>query len=175
MALELRPFVADQLHLVESWFEDGETQRWLGGPDWPGLMLKLADRPLGEFRGALETGRYHFLAWDGDTPVGYIDFDTYDRWATWEGGVDGRGVVDIIDLPSGAMAYVVDPDQRQMGNGAQMVQALMEIPDLSHIRLFAAGIELENAASVQCLLAAGFEPLDPVPDWEGIVYYARKV
>jgi RimJ/RimL family protein N-acetyltransferase len=174
VTIDLRPFARDQLTLVEPWFKDPETQRWLGGPEWPKMALKLADGPLGEFRGMQETGRYRFLASDDDVPVGYIDIGTYDRWATWEGGTDGRGVVDIIDEPSGAMAYVVDPAQRRKGYGAKMTLALMQIPDLSHVQLFAAGIEPENTASVRCLLSAGFEPLDPTPDWEGIVYYAKS-
>jgi RimJ/RimL family protein N-acetyltransferase len=137
------------------------------------MALKLADAPLGEFRGAQETGRYRFLAWDKGVPVGYIDIGTFDRWATWEGGPDGRGVVDVIDEPSGAMAYVVDPALRRRGYGFDMMLALMGIPALSHVQLFAAGIEPENTASVRCLLSAGFAPLDPA-DWEGIVYYARR-
>jgi hypothetical protein len=36
-------------------------------------MLDLADRPLGEFRGAVETGRFRWLAWVDDVAVGYID------------------------------------------------------------------------------------------------------
>ena len=91
--LQLRPFERHHLPLVEPWFTDGDTRRWLGGPAWPRQMLDLADRPLGEFRGAAETGRYRWLAWDQGTAVGYIDCGTYDRWATWEGGPGGRGVI----------------------------------------------------------------------------------
>jgi hypothetical protein len=54
-----------------------------------------------------------------------------------------------------------------------MVHALMAMPAFEHVALFAAGIEPGNLASVRCLLSAGFGPLDPVTDWEGIVYYAR--
>jgi RimJ/RimL family protein N-acetyltransferase len=114
------------------------------------------------------------LAWDKDVPVGYVDCGTFDRWATWEGGPGGRGVVDVIDEPSGAIAYVTDPAQRRKGYGAQMILALMAMDALDHVSLFAAGIEPENTASVRCLLSAGFEPLDPTADWEGIVYYARR-
>jgi hypothetical protein len=48
----------------------------------------------------------------------------------------------------------------------------MTMPELAHVELFAAGIEPENAASAGALRKAGFQPLDPEPDWEGIVYYA---
>ena len=170
----LRPFDRAELPLLEPWFEDPETQRWLGGPDWPLMTLALSDVPLGEFRGALETGRYRFIAWDGSAPVGYIDCGTFDRWTTWEGGPEGRGVVGVIDEPSGAMAYVIDPARRRRGYGRDMVRTMMAIPALEHVSLFAAGIEPENTASVRCLLSAGFQPLDPVSDFEGIVYYARR-
>jgi hypothetical protein len=55
-----------------------------------------------------------------------------------------------------------------------MVEALIDAPELRHVALFAGGVEPENTASVRCLLRAGFRPLDPEPDWEGVVYYARS-
>jgi len=172
--VDLRPFDRDQLPLVEPWFEDPETQRWLGGPDWPQRSLELSDAPLGEFRGARETGSYQFLAWDRNTPIGYVDCGTFDRWTTWEGGPGGRGVVGVIDESCGAIAYVIDPVRRQRGYGVDMVRTMMEVSAVEHVSLFAAGIEPENTASVRCLLSAGFQPLHPVSDWEGIVYYARR-
>jgi RimJ/RimL family protein N-acetyltransferase len=138
------------------------------------MSLDLADAPLGEFRGAQETGRYRFIAWVEDRPVGYVDCGTFDRWATWEGGPGGRGVVSVIEEPSGGIAYVVAPALRRRGYGANMVLELMGAPALEHVSLFAAGIEPDNTASVRCLLSAGFQPIDPVVDWEGIVYYARR-
>jgi RimJ/RimL family protein N-acetyltransferase len=169
----LRPFRRAELALVEPWFSDADTQRWLGGPRWPALMLDLAERPLGEFRGAVETGRHRFLGWDGDA-VGYIDCGTYDRWATWEGGPHGRGVIDTIDVPAGAITYVVDPGRRRRGYATAMIDALLELPELARIELFAAGVEPDHRGSVGCLIKAGFTPLDPEPDWEGVVYYVRS-
>jgi RimJ/RimL family protein N-acetyltransferase len=176
VSVDLRPFTREQLVLVEPWFEDPETQRWLGTPDWPLMALELVDAPLGEFRGAQETGSYQFLAWDGDAPVGYIDCGTCDRWTTWEGGQGGRGVVSVIDEPSGGLAYVTDPALRRRGYGVGMMLALLQVPALEHVALFAAGVEPDNTASVRCLLSAGFGPLDPEAgaDWEGYVYYARR-
>jgi RimJ/RimL family protein N-acetyltransferase len=53
-----------------------------------------------------------------------------------------------------------------------MITTVTTVPELAHITLFTAGVEPGNAASVGCLLKAGFRPLSPEPDWEGIVYYA---
>jgi RimJ/RimL family protein N-acetyltransferase len=172
--LRLLPFERGQLRQIESWFEDSDTQRWLGGPGWPRLVLDLVDRPLGEHRGALETGRFGWSAWDRDELIGYIDCGTTDRWTTWEGGPSGRGVVGTIPVSSGNLAYVVDPAVRRRGYGTTMIATLLGLPELAHIELFAAGVEPDNVASVRCVRAAGFEPLDPRPDWEGIVYYVTR-
>jgi RimJ/RimL family protein N-acetyltransferase len=172
--LRLLPFEREQLREVEPWFDDPDTERWLGGPGWPRLVLDLADRPLGEHRGAIETGHYGWSAWDRDELVGYIDCGTTDRWTTWEGGPNARGVVATLLVPSGNLAYVVDPAVRRQGYGTAMISALLRIPSLAHIELFAAGVEPDNVGSVECLRAAGFEALDSQPDWEGIVYYVKE-
>jgi RimJ/RimL family protein N-acetyltransferase len=172
--LQLRPFERDQLPLVQPWFDDADTQRWLGGPGWPRLALDLQDRPLDEFRGAMETGRYKWLAWEDDNAVGYIDCGTSDRWTTWEGGPNGRGVIATIPVPSANIAYVVDPSMRRRGYCTTMVRDLMALPELAHIELFGGGVEPDNLGSVGCLRSAGFEALDPVPDWEEMVYYVKR-
>jgi RimJ/RimL family protein N-acetyltransferase len=172
--LRLRPFGWDQLPFVEPWFEDVETQRWLGGPGWPSLVLGLAEQPLADFRGAVETGRYAWVAWDGDRPVGLIDCGTTDRWTTWEGGSGGRGVTASIPAPSANISYVVDPTTRRCGYGRAMVEELLDTPELAYVRLFAAGIESGNVASIRCARSAGFTALSSEPDWEGIVYYVKR-
>jgi RimJ/RimL family protein N-acetyltransferase len=170
----LRPFRRDQLPLTRPWFADADTQRWLGGPRWPDLVLDLRDRPLGEFRAAVETGRYDWLAWEGDAAVGYIGGTTTDRWTTWEGSPGGRGVISTITSPAVNISYVVDPARRRHGHGTAMIGALLACPELAHVSLFVAGVEPANAGSARCLLNNAFRPLDPEPDWEGTVYYARQ-
>lgn len=172
--VELRPFGYDELTIVEPWFSDPDTQRWLGGPGWPRQELELASRPPGEYRGARETGRYGFIGWCGDEPVGYIDCGTLDRWTTWEGGPSGRGVVESIEVPSCAIAYVVDPGRRRRGYGAAMLTALMARPELAQVELFGAGVEEGNVASMRCLEVVGFLRYRDEPDWEGYVYYVRR-
>lgn len=96
--------------------------------------------------------------------------DTYDRWTTWEGGPGGRGVTATV--PSASIAYVIAPAQRRRGYATAMITAVMTMPELSHVELFGSGVEPESTASVGCLRKAGFRPLSPEPNWEGIVYYA---
>jgi RimJ/RimL family protein N-acetyltransferase len=172
--LRLRPFRQRQLPLTDRWFADADTQRWLGGPGWPGLILDLHKRPLGEHRGAVETGRYSWLAWDGDTAVGYVGCDTYDRCTTWDGSPDGRGVVKTLPVPTANLSYVVDPALRRRGYGTSIIAALMASSQITYVSLFVAGVEPANTGSISCLLKNGFQPLDPAPDWEGTVYYARE-
>jgi predicted acetyltransferase len=172
--LRLEAFVGEQLRQVESWFDDVETKRWLGGPGWPRLVLDLANRPLGTHRGAIETGRYGWTAWDRNELVGYIDCGTTDRWTTWEGGLRGRGVVASIPVPSGNLAYVVDPSRRRQGYATAMITTVLRLPQLAPIEFFAAGVEPRNVGSVGCIRAAGFETLDSRADWEGIVYYVKR-
>ncbi|HET8583851.1 MAG TPA: GNAT family N-acetyltransferase [Jatrophihabitans sp.] len=166
----LRPFESRHLPLVEPWFADAETQRWLGGPDWPRQMLALATRPLGEFRGASEMGRFRWIGWSDDVPVGYVDAGTFDRWTTW----DGERVVGVMDWPCTTLAFVVAPTLRRRGYGTALLDAMLAAPELGHVELFGAGVEPGNVASVGCLLRAGFRALDADPDWEGFVYYVRS-
>jgi RimJ/RimL family protein N-acetyltransferase len=112
--------------------------------------------------------------WDRDELVGFIDCGTTDRWTTWEGGVEGQGVVATFPVASGNLAYVVDPNVRCQGYGTAMILALVARPELAHIGLFVAGVEFDNVASVKCLRAAGFVAMDSEPDWEGTVYYINR-
>jgi RimJ/RimL family protein N-acetyltransferase len=172
--LTLRPFVRENLPLTEPWFSDVETERWLGGTDWPRKMLDLTDRPLGEFRGAMETGRFRWVAWNREDPVGYIDCGTFDRWTTWDLGVEGGHVVATIEAPAAALAYVVDPQFRGRGFAKAMIQRLIEQPELSDVEVFGAGVEPDNVASVRALLRTGFRPLVAQPDFEGFVYFVWR-
>ena len=71
------------------------------------------------------------------------------------------------------ISYVVDPALRRHGYGTSIIAALLTCPQLAHVSLFVAGVEPANAGSISCLLKNGFQPLDPTPDWEGTVYYAK--
>ena len=169
----LRRLTTQDLPAIVGWFEDTDTSRFLGGPDWPAAMLANAERAVGtDFRGARQIAADHFLALADGIPVGYVDCGTFDRCAVYGGeGADGPIVLATIDAITCAIAFTIDPARRREGLATRMVRALIDHPDLSTVELFEAGVEPENIASRRCLQAAGFELSSPRPDFEGMLYY----
>jgi GNAT superfamily N-acetyltransferase len=149
----LRAFTRADLTIVESWFRDPETRRWLGGPEWLAAMLDRADRVVGEeFRGAVQTGAYRYLARSEGRDFGYVDCGTFDRCTVYGGeGPDGPIITDTIDVSTGSIAFVVDPDLRRRGLGRAMINSLTRQPEVHFVELFEAGVEPENTASRRCL------------------------
>jgi RimJ/RimL family protein N-acetyltransferase len=173
VAVVLRIFKRADLAIVEPWFRDTETRRYLGGPGWPAAMLERGERAVGEeFRGAVQTGAYRYLAEVDGREIGYVDCGTFDRCNVYGGeGPDGSIITESIELATGSIAFVIDPSLRRRGLGRAMVRALLRRPELQFVELFEAGVESENLASRRCLEAAGFRLRSPEPDCEGMLYY----
>lgn len=169
----LRRLTAADLTAISGWFEDPDTSRFLGGPEWPATMLAIANRSIGAtFRGATQTGAHHYLGLADGTPVGYIDCGTFDRCTTYGGeGSDRPIITETIDAVTGSIAFVIDPTVRSRGLGRTMIAALRDRSELRLVELFEAGVEPENTASRHCLEAAGFQPYSLEPDFEGMLYY----
>jgi RimJ/RimL family protein N-acetyltransferase len=148
-AVVLRSLTDTDLAAITPWFEDPDTRRFLGGPEWPAAMLAQADGSVGTtFRGAQQTGAYHYLALATGTPVGYIDCGTFDRCTVYDGeGPDGPIITESIDIATGSIAFVIDPQRRRRELGSAMICALFARPELAGVELFEAGVEPENAPS----------------------------
>jgi len=118
----------DDLVTVQPWFDDPDTRRFLGGPQWPARMLALAETVVGTtFRGAVQTGAYRWVAFVADDAAGYIDCGTCDRWTVCDdGGVIGVIVRSVIDRPAASISLVVDPARRGFGVGQAMLRAVLE-------------------------------------------------
>jgi RimJ/RimL family protein N-acetyltransferase len=86
-------------------------------------------------------------------------------------GPEGPIITDTLDVPTGSIAFVVDPDLRRRGLGRAMITALTHWSELRFDELFEAGVEPENTASRRSLEAAGFHPRSQWPDFEGMLYY----
>ena len=175
-SVALRRLTTDDLPRIAGWFEDPETSRYLGGPEWPAAMLARVEEAVGtDFRGARQIGAYHYLALTGDTPVGYVDGGVFDRCTAYGGeGPDGPIILDTIDGVTGAIAFVIDPAYRRQGLATAMILALIGLPDLAGVELFEAGVDPENHASRRALEAAGFRLRSPDPDCEAMLYYELR-
>jgi RimJ/RimL family protein N-acetyltransferase len=144
----------DTLPIAGPWFEDEQTQRWLGGPGWPALVLRLAADPPAEYRGRRVTGRFAWLARANQTPVGLAEIERY------------------ADATAG-LALVVGPGFRGRGVGRRIIEAVLARPELAATEVIRAGIQPENTASVRCFTAAGFTAEADAPDEQGVVYFRR--
>ena len=172
----LRRLTTQDLPAIVGWFQDPDTSRFLGGPDWPAAMLANAERAVGtDFRGARQTAADHFLALADRAPVGYVDCGTFDRCAVY-GGESQHGpiILETIEAITGAIAFTIDPARRREGLATQMIRALIDHPDLSTVELFEAGVEPQNHASRRTLEAAGFHLRSPEPDCEEMLYYELR-
>jgi RimJ/RimL family protein N-acetyltransferase len=177
MRVELRPFTAELLGVVQPWFRHPEVDRWLGGPDWPARELAMAGTGIGEvFRGRTVLRSHTWVAFDEDgAAVGHIGGEVYDRWCRYSEGPDGPAITDPEPGPAMGIAYVVNPARWRQGYGVAILRAAMAAPEVADVRLFAAGIEPENVASARCAVAAGLLPAHPgTPDWEGIVHHIHR-
>lgn len=170
----LRPFTVDLLDAVRPWFHHPEVNRWLGGPDWPGMQFRMTDEE-DFFRGRRVLRGHSWVAVDdaGDV-VAQIGGEVYDRWCRYDEGPDGP-IIDAVEAgPAMGFAYVVDPRRWRQGVGVATLLAAMDAPEVADVVLFAAGIEPENQASVRCARSAGMLPTAATPDGEGIIHYVRR-
>jgi RimJ/RimL family protein N-acetyltransferase len=171
--ISLRPLASAELPLITLWFEDPDTRRFLGGPEWPVQMLALAERSAGTmFRGARQIDSHQYLAVADGAPAGYIDCGTFDRCTVYGGeGPDGPIILETIGAVTGAIAFVTTSELRGRGLGQAMIIAMIARSELRDVELFEAGVEPQNTASRHCLETAGFAQGSARPDVEGMLYH----
>ena len=169
-AVRLVPFQPEHLPAVLPWFDDPETQRRLGGREWPQREFALSTAARDEeFRGRRVLRAHSFVALDdADRPVAQIGGDVYDRWTLWD--PPAERVVEVLERRTMGSAYVVAPPCRGHGYGSATLRALVAAPETADVEQFVLGIEPDNAASLRVAAAAGFTPLTTEPDVEDMVY-----
>ncbi len=108
-------------------FEDAETQRWLGGRDWPSMVLSV-NAVLSEAR--------IWLGWVSGCPVTLVGFDLEE---------DGQA----------GITYVTASEARRQGWASAALRLMIAAPEASRVRQFRAGVEAGNAASEAVLRGLG--------------------
>ncbi|MGY1699920.1 GNAT family N-acetyltransferase [Geodermatophilus sp. SYSU D00766] len=168
--VRLAPFEPEHLPGLLPWFDDPETQRRLGGRDWPAREFALRSTVwTDEFRGRRVLRSCTFVALDDDgVVVAQVGGDVYDRWTVWDPATE-RVLATDPRRTMGA-AYVVAPSRRGRGIGAATLRALVAAPETADVEQFVLGIEPDNTASLRAAAAAGFTALTTEPDAEDVVY-----
>jgi hypothetical protein len=87
MDVQLVDFKRGDVERIEPWFDDPDTQQYLGGRDWIRREPSLLELTIGdEFRGKVVTARRMWLSLEErGEPVAFVDRETYNRFAAWDG------------------------------------------------------------------------------------------
>lgn len=143
--------------LIETWFDDAETIRFLGKRDWLWEELNLIQTATGQdFKGNNVLARHIWLVFgDDNIPVALVDVEPYN---------DGTA----------GMAFVVAPDLRGKGIGQKILLSLTERPELKNVDVLIAGVEPENISCLTCMSNAGFI-ISETPDEEGMLNVEKRL
>jgi RimJ/RimL family protein N-acetyltransferase len=140
-----RPFRANDLQTVEPWFDDPETQRWLGDRGWPRRLLDLARRP----------NRFALLYLSADTAVGLLD-------------------IEMLSDRQAAAAIVVSPKHRGGDIATEILRTVAARPEIEGIDEVVGEIEIGNACAERCLRAAGFVHRPEAAREDGFLRFVRQ-
>lgn len=144
----------EHLPQIEAWFDDPQTQRYLGGRDWVRRAIKLMHiSPREMYRGKRIVARYVWVVYNESQPVGLLDIESY---------ADG----------SAGFAFVVAPEARGRNIGSRILSHFGEMEELRNVQKFVSDVEPENAASRRCLEKAGFL-VAKTPNEEGMLPVMR--
>jgi RimJ/RimL family protein N-acetyltransferase len=154
--LQLVPFTAAALPVVEPWFDDQETLQRLGDRRWPSMILRLAASPPVEHRGHQALDRRAWIVEEDDAPVGLVDVEVYEN-------------------RTAGLAFVIAPARRGSGLGRRALHAIADQLAANGVREVFGGAEPNNLASIRCMEAAGFTRRSQEPDAEGFLYFTRRL
>jgi ribosomal protein S18 acetylase RimI-like enzyme len=150
------PFTSEALASVEPWFDDPETDRWLGGREWPENLLRLLADPPREHRGSVVRERVALVARADGESLALVDAEIYTD-------------------DSAAVSLIVAPNRRRRGLGAATLRALGAHLAGCGVRALVGGVEQHNTASLRCVERAGFVAVSGKPDEEGFIDYVLRL
>jgi len=131
----------ETLPTLETWFEDPELRRRLGGTLPLRRWFSYVDS---------QPGRFAWMAYEEGKSVGMVDL---------EAEPDGTGWV----------AHLVKPELRGRGYGRRILEAMLAQPEVSRLKVIKGGIEPDNVAALRCCQAVGFVLEGDEPDEEGFL------
>ena len=137
-SLRFVPLGADYSELIEHWFEDADTVRFVGGLDWLASTLRF-ERPddTQPVDGRDPVAHHAWLALSGEQPVALVDVLGY-----------GDG--------SASMKMTVAPGRRKLGLGKAVLHAVWRLPEMADITEVFGFVDPRHHAAVRLAEASGF-------------------
>ena len=142
--IDLRPCQSEHLPMFQSWFQDGELNRWVEEPSQRYLDY-VATTPR----------QYACVAYEGDVAVGFIVFG-------------------LEDKEPASFMFFVRPDLRYQGYGKRILATALAAPEVADIDVWEAGVEPDNTASRRCSEAIGFTEQGREPEWPDYLRYVYE-
>jgi RimJ/RimL family protein N-acetyltransferase len=127
--------------ILSSWFTNPTLRRWYSPPTQVWLEYVRNEPRV-----------FAWMVYDEGTPIGHIQ-------------------VDIKENGMGYIGFVINPALRRRGYGKRMLTEFLVRPEISQVDRIIGEVESENIASVRCLLAAGFTPVNHLPTDKGFLRY----
>jgi len=140
--MEFIPLDEASYRTLLSWFDDPLLRRWYGPPT--DTWLHYVHN---------EPGVYVWMVHENQTPIGHIQMDIHE---------DGVGYI----------GFIINPGLRNQGYGRRMISEFLGLPEISRTSRVIAEVEVENYASINCLLAVGFIVENPQPNEQGFISYS---
>src|SRR3546814_13530431 len=153
--LEFIPVTSDSVKEVEEWFDDPDTQRFLGGREWVRrIPTLLQDSAGGQCRGRGVLARHAWIVQATGGPVGIVEVERYD---------DGTA----------GSALAVAPAMRGNGIGTRILSSLETLDELAEVKAFIGAVEPGNEAARCCMRSARLEVAEQ-EDEEGMLRVSRS-
>jgi len=154
--VELASFVHADRVMVDPWFDDDDTRRFIGGTGWVEHSLLHPPEPPTERRGRQVSARFMWVARRDGVPVGVVDVESYD---------DGTA----------ELAVIVAPEHRRAGMCKQILEAVIAHPALVEVQALRLGVEPDNLGAALCAEHAGFALEADVPGESGMTHFVRSL
>jgi GNAT superfamily N-acetyltransferase len=128
----------DYAELIEDWFDDADTVRFVGGLDWLASTLRF-ERPADSqpVDGDEPVAHHAWLALAGEQPVALVDVLSYR---------DG----------SASMKMTVAPTRRKLGLGKAVLHAVWRLPEMKDITEVFGYVDTRHHAAVRLAESSGF-------------------
>lgn len=154
--LRFVPLAADYAALIEHWFDDADTVRFLGGLDWLASTLRF-ERPddTKPIDGRQPEEHHAWLALSGDHPVALVDVLGY-----------GDG--------SASMKMTVAPSRRKLGLGKAVLHAVWRLPEMADVTEVFGYVDPRHHAAVRLAEATGFVRTDEGNAAGEVLYRLRR-